>query len=228
VNPRATQFVAAETKLTVNIVHYGRLTTVNGSRRELPGLDDQWAAQCYDAKETGAGAAMTQDQKIVAVGAVSGVAGMAVLVWLLSTLIPPPAIADTAADRLAYAVRWATLPALLFFAMVAAVGNARFTSEAIDPTLGKESPGMVVDGRVADNTLQQLVLFLVGMFGLAVTLPLYRLSIVAAVSITFVVVRLAFWIGYRIKPVYRAFGFSSTAYMNLGMLVATLWVWLAE
>jgi hypothetical protein len=174
------------------------------------------------------GAVMTRDQKIVAVGAVSGVAGMAVLVWLLSTLIPPPAIADTAADRLAYAVRWATLPALLFFAMVAAVGNARFTSEAIDPTLGKESPGMVVDGRVADNTLQQLVLFLVGMFGLAVTLPLYRLSIVAAVSITFVVVRLAFWIGYRIKPVYRAFGFSSTAYMNLGMLVATLWVWLAE
>ena len=110
--------------------------------------------------------------------------------------------------------------------MVAAVSNARFKSDAINPTIGKENARMVVDGRVADNTLQQFVLFLVGMLGLALTLPLERLSIVAAVSITFVVMRIAFWIGYRIKPVYRAFGFSSTAYMNLSMLIATLWMWL--
>ena len=169
---------------------------------------------------------MTQDQRKVGIGAASGIAGMILLVWALSSVIHAPPIADTAADRIAYAMRWATLPALLFFAMVAAVGNARFASDAIDPTLGKESPKMIVDGRVADNTLQQLVLFLIGLLGIAVTLPLPRLSIVAAVSITFVIVRIAFWIGYRIKPVYRAFGFSSTAYMNLGMLVATLWMWL--
>ena len=169
---------------------------------------------------------MTQDQKIVAIGAVSGLVAMAALVWLLSALIPPPVIADTSSDRLSFALRWAVPGALLFFFMVAAVGNARFKSEAIDPTIGKENARMVVDGRVADNTLQQFVLFLVGMLGLALTLPSHRLSIVAAVSITFVVMRIAFWIGYRIKPVYRAFGFSSTAYMNLSMLVATVWMWL--
>jgi len=171
---------------------------------------------------------MTQDQKKVAVGASTGIAGMLLMVWAFSAAIAAPAIADTAADRLAYALRWAVPPALLFFVMVAAVGNARFNSEAIDPTLGKESAKMVVDGRVADNTLQQLVLFLVGMLALAVSLPLQRLDIVAAVSITFVIVRIAFWIGYRIQPVYRAFGFASTAYMNLGMLVASLWLWLAR
>jgi hypothetical protein len=37
--------------------------------------------------------------------------------------------------------------------------------------------------------------------------------------------RIAFWTGYRIKPVYRAFGFASTFYMNLGMLLAALWLW---
>src|SRR4249919_1327008 len=169
---------------------------------------------------------MTQDQKTVAVGAASGITSMLLLVCGLSTAIAPPAIADTAADRLAYAVRWAVVAALPFFFMVAAVGNARFNSEAIDPTRGKESQKMIVDGRVADNTLQQLVLFLVGMLALSVSLPLERLSIVAAVAITFVIVRIAFWIGYRIKPVYRAFGFSSTAYMNLGMLLASLWLWL--
>ena len=105
------------------------------------------------------------------------------------------------------------------------LGNARFTSEAIDPTLGKESKAMIVDGRVADNTLQQLVLFLVGLLALSVTLPIQRVGIVAACAITFVIVRIAFWLGYRIKPVYRAFGFASTAYMNLAMLVASLWLW---
>lgn len=169
---------------------------------------------------------MTLDQRKVAAGALSGIIAMTLLVWALSSAIAVPDIPDTAGDRLAYGIRWATFPALIFLAMVVTVGNARFASEAIDPTLGKESQKMIVDGRVADNTLQQLVLFLVGMFGLAVTLPLHRLSIVAAVSITFVIVRIAFWIGYRIKPVYRAFGFASTAYMNIGMLVATLWLWL--
>jgi MAPEG family len=169
---------------------------------------------------------MTQDQRTVAVGAASGIAGMILLVWGLSSVLAAPTIADTVADRLAYALRWAVVAALPFFLMVAAVGNSRFSSEAIDPTIGKESQKIIVDGRVADNTLQQLVLFLVGMLALSVSLPFARLSIIAAVSITFVIVRIAFWIGYRIKPLYRAFGFSSTAYMNLGMLLASLWLWL--
>jgi hypothetical protein len=146
-------------------------------------------------------------------------------VWLISNAIDPPAIADTAGDRIAYALHWAVVAVLPLVAMIAAVGNARALSEAIDPTLGKESPRMMIDGRVLDNTLQKFVRFLVGMLALAVTLPVYRLSIVAAVSITFVVMRLAFWAGYRIKPVYRAFGFASTFYMNLGMLLAALWIW---
>jgi amino acid permease len=169
---------------------------------------------------------MTRDQKIVAVGAVSGVAAMIVLVWLLAQVIPPPAIADTAADRIAYALRWAVVAVLPLLFMVVAVGNARAMGEAIDPTLGKESPAIVANGRVLDNTLQQFVLFLVAMLALSVNLPLDRLSIIGAVAITFVVMRLAFWIGYRIKPVYRAFGFASTFYMNLGMLIASLWLWL--
>lgn len=169
---------------------------------------------------------MTNDQRTVAVGAVAGVFGMLALVFGISTLLAPPVLADASADRIAYALRWAVLPALLLFAMLAAIGNSRFLGEAIDPTLGKESEGMAVDCRVADNTLQQFVLFLVGMLALSVSLPIGRLNILAAVSITFVLVRIAFWVGYRIKPVYRAFGFSSTAYMNLGMLVASLWLWL--
>ena len=83
---------------------------------------------------------------------------------------------------------------------------------------------MIVDGRVADNTTQQFLLFLAGSFALAASLPAERLPVVGAAAITFVIVRFAFWFGYRIHPLYRAFGFSSTAYLNLLMLIAALWL----
>ena len=168
---------------------------------------------------------MTKDQKIVATGAASGILTMAVLVWLLSRAIAAPLL-EGPAERLAYALPWAVAAAIPLFMMLAAVGNARFLSEAIDPTLGKEDPKTVVNGRVADNTLQQFAIFAIALLGLSVTLPADRLSFVPAVAITFVIARIVFWIGYRIHPLYRAPGFSSTAYLNLGMIVAVLWMWL--
>ena len=162
---------------------------------------------------------MTRDQKIVATGAASGIVTMIVSVWLLQKVLPLPS-----ADPVPYALSWLAFAALPLFFMVAAIGNARFTSEAIDPTLGKESPRMIVDARVAENTLQQFVLFAAGSLALAVNLPVDQLEIVGAVSIVFVVMRFAFWVGYRIRPIYRAFGFAGTAYLNLGLLAASLWL----
>ena len=170
---------------------------------------------------------MTKDQKIVAVGAAGGIAGMVLLVWLISTWIPQPEVIDAPGNRLAYAVHWSVVAVLPLFAMLVAVGNARFLSEAIDPTLGKESQEMVVDGRVADNTLQQFVCFLIGITALSVSVPIGWISVIPAVAITFVICRLLFWVGYRIHPLYRAPGFSSTAYMNLFMYIAVLWLRLA-
>ena len=162
---------------------------------------------------------MTRDQKIVATGAASGIVTMIVSVWLLQKVLPVPS-----ADPVPYALSWLAFAALPLFFMVAAIGNARFTSEAIDPTLGKESPRMIVDARVAENTLQQFVLFAAGSLALAVNLPVDQLEIVGAVSIVFVVMRFAFWVGYRVGPIYRAFGFAGTAYLNLGLLASSLWL----
>ena len=170
---------------------------------------------------------MTRDQKVVGIGAVSGVTAMILLVWLLARVIAPPAIADTAADRIAYALRWAVVAVLPLLFMIVAVGNARAMGEAIDPTLGKESAKMGVDSRVVDNTLQQFVCFLVGIVALSVSLPIDRISFVPAVAITFVISRIIFWVGYRIRPLYRAPGFASTAYMNLCMYIAVIWIRLA-
>jgi hypothetical protein len=170
---------------------------------------------------------VTKDQKTVAIGAASGIAGMILLVWAIATYFPEPKVVDSNGDRLAYAFRWSVVAVLPLFIMLANVGNARFLSEAIDPTLGKESPKMIVDGRVTDNTLQQFVCFLVGICALSVSLPIERISYIPAVAITFVICRIVFWVGYRIHPLYRAPGFSSTAYMNLFMYIAVLWMRLA-
>ena len=170
---------------------------------------------------------MTNDQKKVAIGAVSGIVGMVALVWAIATYFPEPRVVDNNGDRLAYAFRWSVVAVLPLFFMIVAIGNARALSAAIDPMLGKEDRKMIVNGRVADNTTQQFLLFLVGIMALSVSLPIEKISYVPAVAITFVISRVVFWIGYRIHPLYRAPGFASTAYMNLFMYVAVLWMRLA-
>lgn len=167
---------------------------------------------------------MTRDQKVVAVGAGSGVVAMLLAMRALTAVLPVPADAATLDGRIAYALRWNAVAALPLFVMLVAVGNARFKSEAIDPTRGAESRTTLIDGRVADNTLQQFALFVAGTLGLAASLPAEDLPVIGAAAIVFVTMRLLFWIGYRIDPLYRAFGFSSTLYLNLGLLIAAVWL----
>jgi hypothetical protein len=165
---------------------------------------------------------MKSDQKIVAIGAASGVILMAATVWVLTRTLPPPAIADRLEERLAYALRANVFATLPLFLMLVTVGNSRFLSQAIDPTKHAESHSMEIDGRVADNTLQQNFVFAIGSLTLSTIVPLQYLQIVWACAIVFVVARAAFWLGYRLNPLYRAPGMSATAYMNLGIIAYVL------
>lgn len=166
---------------------------------------------------------MTNDQKIVAVGAASGVATMIVAMTVIYRLWPvDPTLADVA-SRLAYALKADAVAVLPLLLGIAAVGNRRFTSEAIDPTLHKEDVAAQIDGRVVDNTLQQYVLFLIGTLALSVNLTAEQMGVIAAAAIVFVVARIAFWIGYRIHPLYRAFGMAATSYLGMGLVFVALW-----
>ena len=103
------------------------------------------------------------------------------------------------------------------------VGNDRFLSEAIDPTLQKEDRATQINGRVVENTLQQFVMFLVGTLALSVNLTAEQMRAIPAVVIVFIVARILFWVGYRIHPLYRAFGMAATGYLNVGILALALW-----
>ena len=83
---------------------------------------------------------------------------------------------------------------------------------------------MVVNGRVVDNTVQQYLLFAAASLAVAASARGDQLGTVAAGAIVFVIARLVFWTGYRIRPVYRAAGFASTFYLNLVMFGYALWL----
>jgi uncharacterized membrane protein YecN with MAPEG domain len=132
-------------------------------------------------------------------------------------------IADTLGERLAYGLRANTVAVVPFFIMLITVANSRFLSEAIDPTRGAESRAMEIDGRVAENTLQQNFVFAIASLSLSTAVPLHRLQVVWACTIVFVSARAMFWVGYRMDPLYRAPGMSATAYMNFGMILYLLY-----
>jgi len=166
---------------------------------------------------------MKPEQKVVAIGAASGIAAMLIAVWLLTKLRPAPGIADEPAARLAYALRANVFALVPFFVMLVTIGNKRFLSDAIDPTRNAESAAMDIDGRVADNTLQQNFVFAVASLAVATLVPIGSVQVVWACALWFVVARCVFWFGYRKHPLYRAPGMSGTAYMNLFMILYVLY-----
>src|SRR5262245_18714789 len=58
---------------------------------------------------------MTSEQKIVAIGAASGVALMVASVWLLTMMLPNPRIGEDVGARLAYALRANVFSLIPFF-----------------------------------------------------------------------------------------------------------------
>ena len=166
---------------------------------------------------------MKREQKIVAIGAASGILTMAVSVWLLTRWLPVPVGLDLPADRIFYALRINMVSLLPFFVMLITIGNSRFYSEAIDPTRKAESLAQQIDGRVADNTLQQNFVFAVASLALATVVERDYLQVLWACAIVFMAARLAFWFGYRRHPLLRAPGMSATAYLNLGMILYVLY-----
>ncbi len=165
---------------------------------------------------------MKPEQKIVAIGAASGVLVMVASVAVLTYVLPTPMITNTISDRLGYALYANVIAILPFIIMLIAVGNGRFFSDAIDPTRHAEDRAMEINGRVADNTLQQNFVFAIATLALATLVPMQYVQVVWALSIVFVVARCMFWLGYRTNPLYRAPGMAATSYMNVFIILYVL------
>jgi hypothetical protein len=128
--------------------------------------------------------------------------------------------ADGAADRLAFAARWLLVPGLALLAGVTVMAATRFLTVAIDGTRTPVSRSLEINLRYNLNTLEQTVLAAIAWTGLALTLPHARLCLIPALALLFGVGRAAFWIGYLIHPMGRAFGMVLTSLPTLIALVS--------
>jgi len=166
---------------------------------------------------------MTADQKIVAVGSGSGIVSMILLVATIYSFWPvSPELTDAAA-RLGYTARTLIFAALPLLFGIVTIANARFSSDAIDPTRHVESRAMEINGRFVDNTVQQLLLFSIATLALCTVLTPSGMRVIPAAVTVFVIARFAFWIGYRVRPIYRAPGMSATGYLNAGLMGYGIW-----
>jgi hypothetical protein len=152
-------------------------------------------------------------------------AAILVMVLLWERVLPSPAVAlpaDDTASRLAFAARWLLAPATMLLLGIGAVAAGRFfVPEAMDGSRAPTSRTLEISLRYNRNTLEQLILAAIAWMSLALVLPHDRLAIIPTLAILFVVGRVAFWIGYRIAPWARAFGFALTFYPTVA---AYLWL----
>jgi hypothetical protein len=138
----------------------------------------------------------------------------AAVLWLgIRYCAPTLSNMDSLADRLLFAFKcWCFAVLFCFATGIEAVAHERLQSPAFDPLLGYETRRMRVNLRYLQNTLEQLVIFTAGLFGLAA----YSngggaMRAVEATAVVWIVFRFAFWIGYHRSAVMRGIGAAGVA-----------------
>ena len=136
-------------------------------------------------------AAPWQSQRRAGMVAIAGATVVALLLWLaVRHYAPVPAGAGDVSARIAFALKCSALAVL--FALVPgveAVAHERLRSAAFDPLAGYRSRRLEVNQRYLQNTLEQSVVFLVGLLGLAIYSPGEAVRAVTASTIVWVLGR---------------------------------------
>ena len=146
---------------------------------------------------------------------------VAIVLWLaLYRLLPPLSGMDDLAARMLVALKCVAVATLFcFVAGVEAVAHERLQSDAFDPLAGHQSKRLRVNLRYLQNTLEQLIVFAVGLSGLAAYLSTgEQMRAVVATTVIWILGRFAFWIGSHRSAAMRGLGAPGMA-MAMIMLI---------
>jgi hypothetical protein len=149
--------------------------------------------------------------------AVSALAGLA-LWFAVDRLLPPLSGMDEVSARMLVALKCCAVAGLFCLASgVEAVAHERLQSAAFDPLAGHETVRLRINKQYLQNTLEQFVVFAIGLFGLAA----YSdgggaMRAVIATTTVWILFRFAFWIGYHRSAAMRGMGAPG---MAVGLLV---------
>jgi len=120
-----------------------------------------------------------------------------------------------AADRLALLLKCSVVTTFPFIAAIIVVAAQRLNPRYLDDRHVKGvKPGSVLDinGRVAQNSLEQFVLYFVGLGAMALYLTPKDAQTVPILASLFFIGRVLYWWGYHHNTYVRAFGFGLTFY----------------
>jgi len=159
-----------------------------------------------------------QERKSGMVAIAASVAISAILWLALWQLLPPLSGMDSLQTRMLVSLKCVALATLFcLVAGIEAVAHERLQSNAFDPLQGHQTERLRVNLRYLQNTLEQLVVFAVGLFGLAAYLDSgSAMRIVIASTVVWILNRFAFWIGYHRSAAMRGLGAPS---MLIGLVM---------
>lgn len=122
--------------------------------------------------------------------------------------LPPLAGMEDMVARLVLGLKCCALATLFCFVTgIEAVAHERLASRAIDPLSGYATRRMRINLQYLQNTLEQLIVFAIGLLGLAVyCADGVAMRAVPAVTAVWIAGRLAFWIGYHKGALHRGAG----------------------
>jgi hypothetical protein len=151
--------------------------------------------------------------------AVSALAGLA-LWFAIDRWLPPLAGMEDVSARMLVALKCCAIAALFcLFGGVEAIAHERLQSAAFDPLAGHETARLRVNKQYLQNTLEQFVLFAVGLFGLAAYSDSGgAMRAVIATTAVWIAFRFAFWIGYHKSAAMRGLGAPGMAVSLLMLL----------
>ena len=157
-------------------------------------------------------------------GAIAASVALSLVLWFaLRHYLPLLSGMDSVGARMIVALKCLVVATLFcLVAGVEAVAHERLQSNAFDPLLGHETRRMRVNLRYLQNTLEQIFVFGVGLFGLAYYLDSdSAMRSVVAATIIWIVNRFAFWIGYHQSAAMRGLGAPSMALSLIMLLYVT-------
>ena len=117
-------------------------------------------------------------------------------------------------EKLFYTLRYCTFPQAMFLMFaIFRVGSKRGSTAALNPLSGNEHL-LQTEKNVLMNTIEQLVCFLLFMLALTTYLEPLEMRIIPLLSVTFIVGRILFMVGYSFSPKHRSLGMSINFFTN--------------
>jgi len=151
------------------------------------------------------------------------VPGSPAVLGVAYALVPPIAGLAEASDRLIFAARWLLVAFIPYAAVCLTILYQRYAEGTHNPLLGGESERLRIHCRVMQNTLEQLVWFVLCLLPLSTYLSPSQARLIPILCVFFAVARLVYWWGYlRNGTLGRAPGVQLTFSLNIPLFILAL------